>query len=337
MSNPLDLETYAYNFDPNLIAKEPIKPPTKAKLLVYKKNSKKIIHLNFQDFIKIIPEQTILIFNDTKVIKARLFGKKETGGKVEILVGKKIKEGFLVFVKGKVKENQKIFLSKGYNAQIKRLLSDGNRVAVFFKESKKLSSISNMLREIGHIPIPPYLKREEKKEDEINYQNPFGKKEGAIAAPTASLHFSKETIEQIKKKFKTYFITLHVGAGTFKPVEERNILKHKMHSEYFYIPKETQKAINSSQNILAIGTTVTRAIEFYTREKITEGECNLFLHPLNPPKRVNFLLTNFHLPKTTLLMLVASFIGIEETKKIYNEAIRKKYRFYSYGDAMLIL
>ena len=193
------------------------------------------------------------------------------------------------------------------------------------------------LQKIGHIPLPPYIKREDTKEDEQNYQSVFAKKEGAIAAPTASLHFSKETIEQIKKKFKTYFITLHVGAGTFKPVECETITDHPMHSEYYEIPSKTKSILDSNSKILAIGTTVTRTIEYYDRVKKENGECDLFLNPSNLPQRVDYLLTNFHLPKSTLLMLVASFVGVEKSQEIYKEAITKEYKFYSYGDAMLIL
>ena len=184
------------------------------------------------------------------------------------------------------------------------------------------------------MPLPPYIKREDEKIDEIDYQTVFAKKEGAVAAPTASLHFSPELLEKIKKKA---YLTLHVGAGTFKPVEVNDIREHKMHSEFFEIPKETAKILDSDEEIVAVGTTVTRTVEYYARTKRLLGECDLFLNPLNPPIRVNHLLTNFHLPKSTLIMLVAAFIGRKKTLELYEEAIKRNYRFYSYGDAMLII
>jgi S-adenosylmethionine:tRNA ribosyltransferase-isomerase len=182
--------------------------------------------------------------------------------------------------------------------------------------------------------LPPYIKRSDEAIDEVEYQSVFAKKEGAVAAPTASLHFTKELLDKISKKA---FLTLHVGAGTFKPVEVEDIREHVMHSEYFEIPPSTAKILDSDEEIVAVGTTAARTIEYYAREKRLKGECDLFLNPLNPPIRVNHLITNFHLPKSTLIMLVASFIGREKTLEIYKEAIKREYRFYSYGDAMLII
>ena len=187
------------------------------------------------------------------------------------------------------------------------------------------------------MPLPPYIKREDNKNDEYDYQSVFAQNIGAVAAPTASLHFSSKMFKKLQEKFECSSITLHVGAGTFKPVEVDDIRQHIMHAESYNIPKKTKKILQSEKNILAIGTTVTRAIEFFQRTNKLSGLCDLFLHPDNPPLRVNYLLTNFHLPKSTLLMLVASFIGIKKTLELYNEAIENRYRFYSYGDAMLIL
>jgi len=325
---------YDYHLKEELIAKYPVFPRDSAKLLVYNRKKDKIIHTIFKNILDFCYDKHF-IFNDTKVIKARIFGKKKSGGKVELLLNRPYKENFLVYIKGKVKVNTKLIFNK-LEANVLELLEDGSRVVEFRKDNKKLNFLElvNILEKIGHIPLPPYIKREDEKIDEKEYQTVFARKEGAIAAPTASLHFSDELMKKIKNKS---FITLHVGAGTFKPVEVENIKKHKMHSEFFEIPKESAKVIDSNKEIVAIGTTVTRTIEYYVREKKLKGECDLFLNPLNKPKRVNNLLTNFHLPKSTLIMLVASFIGRAKTLEIYKEAIRKKYRFYSYGDAMLIL
>jgi S-adenosylmethionine:tRNA ribosyltransferase-isomerase len=219
------------------------------------------------------------------------------------------------------------------------LQEDGSRIVKFYKDEKELDFLSlvEILNDIGHLPLPPYLKREDEKSDDTNYQTLFAKNYGAVAAPTASLHFTPELLDNLKAKHNTNYLTLHVGAGTFKPVESEDILDHPMHSEYFEIPENSKEILDGNKKILAVGTTVTRTIEFYSDTKKVSGEANLFLNPLNKPKRVDYLLTNFHLPKSTLIMLVASFIGLEETLKIYEEAVREEYRFFSYGDGMLII
>jgi len=334
------VESYDYDLPKDLIAKYPVSPRDMAKLLIYDRKKDRIIHTTFKNILDFIGE-SVFIFNDTKVIKARVFGVKETGGKIELLLNRPIEDKFLVYIRGKVKKGSKLFFDKGLIAEVEELLEDGSRI-VSFKlriengEWRKIDFLElvNILEEIGHVPLPPYIKRSDEKIDEKEYQTIFAKKEGAVAAPTASLHFTDELLEKIKEK---YFLTLHVGAGTFKPVEVEDIREHKMHSEFYEIPEDTAKILDSDKEIVAVGTTVTRTIEYYVRTKKLKGECDLFLNPLNPPVRVNHLLTNFHLPKSTLIMLVASFIGREKTLEIYNEAIRKNYRFYSYGDAMLIL
>jgi len=334
------VESYDYDLPKNLIAKYPISPRDMAKLIVYDRKKDKIIHTTFKNILD-FTNGSAFIFNDTKVIKARVFGVKETGGKIELLLNRPIEDKFLVYIRGKVKKGTKLFFDKGLIAEVEELLEDGSRI-VSFKlkvengEWKILDFLElvNILEKIGHVPLPPYIKRSDEEIDEKEYQTIFAKKEGAVAAPTASLHFTDELLNKIKEK---YFLTLHVGAGTFKPVEVEDIREHKMHSEFYEIPKDTAKVIESDKEIVAVGTTVTRTIEYYVRTKKLKGECDLFLNPLNPPVRVNHLLTNFHLPKSTLIMLVASFIGREKTLEIYNEAIRKNYRFYSYGDAMLII
>jgi S-adenosylmethionine:tRNA ribosyltransferase-isomerase len=244
----------------------------------------------------------------------------------------------LVNIKGKVKKDSEIIF-KNLKAVVKKLNDDGSRIVDFYQFDKKLntSQVLKIFEENGHVPLPPYIKRDENIKDKHDYQTVFAKHQGAVAAPTASLHFTKELFKSLNKNFNTYYITLHVGSGTFKPVECSNILEHKMHSEYYNIPLTSQKIIDSNQKILSIGTTVTRTIEYYMRTKQTYGDNDLFLHPQNKPQRVNYLLTNFHLPKSTLLMLVSSFITRKKTFEIYNEAIKNNYRLFSYGDAMLII
>ncbi len=339
--NDFLVKNYDYNLPQELIAKYPANPRDSAKLLVYDRKKDKVIHTVFKNILDFTNDMHF-IFNNTKVIKARIFGKKESGGRIELLLNRPLNDNFLVYIRGKVKKGTKLFFDKGLEAEVVELLEDGSRVVEFkvlsskFQVPKKIKFLElvKILEEIGHVPLPPYIKRSDEKLDESEYQSVFAKKEGAVAAPTASLHFTKELLDKIKYK---HYLTLHVGAGTFKPVEVDNIKEHKIHSEFFEIPEETAKILDSNKEIVAVGTTVTRTVEYYARVKKLSGECDLFLHPKNPPIRVNHLLTNFHLPKSTLIMLVASFIGREKTLKIYQEAIDKKYRFYSYGDAMFII
>lgn len=334
------VDSYNYDFDESLIATKPIYPKESAKLLIYFRETKEIIHTNFGDIIKYIPDNTSIIFNNTKVIKARLFGKKESGGKVEILINRPLdNERISLFVKGRVKIGTKISFSNDLDLEILELISDGSRIGKFSESGKALcfSNLIKILEEIGHIPLPPYISRDDESADEVDYQTVFAKESGAVAAPTASLHFSDEMLERLEEKFQTGYLTLHVGAGTFKPVDVEDIRKHSLHKEIFQIGEETKNMIDSDSKILAVGTTVTRAIEYYLKTGKISGEADVFLHPNSKPKRVDYLLTNFHLPKSTLLMLVSSFISIDETQIIYKEAIENRYRFYSYGDAMLIL
>jgi len=338
--DPLKTESYNYNLPQELIATYPVHPADSAKLLVYEKKTKKIIHTTFKNLLDFIPLETEVFFNDTKVIKARIFGKKETGGKIELLFNKPLPNNqYLVYMRGKVLVNNIISFEQDLKVKILALQEDGTRIVTFHQKDKELDflSVVEILNEIGHLPLPPYIKREDEKSDDTNYQTLFAKNYGAVASPTASLHFTPELLEKLKQKYNTNYLTLHVGAGTFKPVESEDILDHPMHSEFYEIPKYSEHVLNDNKKVLAVGTTVTRTIEFYNDTKQSNGEANLFLNPLNEPKRVDYLLTNFHLPKSTLIMLVASFIGITETMKIYDEAIRKNYRFFSYGDGMLII
>ncbi len=324
----------------SLIASFAADPKDSARLLVYDRKRDKITHAIFKDILDFIPKDTAILLNDTKVIKARIFGKKQSGGKAELLFNSAIKDNkFLVYIKAKVKENSEILFDESLKARVIKLNDDGTRVVEFERNGEILDFIAlcELFEKIGHTPLPPYIKREDTKEDERDYQTLFAKKIGAVAAPTASLHFTPKLFEKMSKDFLTSYITLHVGVGTFKPIEAQNITDHFMHKEFFEIPQSTKEIIDSKQKILAIGTTVTRSVEFYVRKNIIRGYNDLFLHPKNPPKRVDFLLTNFHLPKSTLLMLTASFIGLEKSLEIYRAAIEQKYRFFSYGDAMLIL
>ena len=333
-------QSYDFSLPQELIATYPASPRESAKLLVYDRKTKKITHSVFREIEAFIPKESALIFNNTKVIKARLYGEKSSGGKIELLINRPRNAlDVNVYIRGRVKEGSFLHFAHNLQAKVIRLYEDGSRDVRFFLHDAPLrfEELLPIVDTIGHVPLPPYLQREDETLDEKEYQSVFAKKEGAVAAPTASLHFSKELYEQITTHYDTAEVTLHVGSGTFKPVDTKIITDHPMHSEYYEIPPKAQKILDSTQPVLAVGTTSTRTIEFYARTKRPHGEANLFLHPNNPPIRVNHLLTNFHLPKSTLIMLVASFAGLETTMKLYEEAIQNRYRFYSYGDAMLIL
>ncbi len=340
MLDPLKTSSYDYHLPSELIATYPVTPADSAKLLVYDRKSNTITHTTFKNLLDFIPENTQIFFNDTKVIKARIFGAKSTGGKVELLFNKPLDNNrFLVYIRGKVKPETLLNFDNGLEVKVLELQEDGSRIVKFYKDKVELDFLSlvEILNTIGHLPLPPYLKREDEESDNQTYQTLFAKNYGAVAAPTASLHFTPELLEKLTAKYNTNYLTLHVGAGTFKPIESETITDHPMHSEYFKIPSYSQDILKSSYTVLAVGTTVTRTIEYYQMSKKTSGEANLFLHPHNPPKRVNHLLTNFHLPKSTLIILVASFVGLEKTMELYKEAVEKKYRFFSYGDGMLII
>ncbi|MEK6659462.1 MAG: tRNA preQ1(34) S-adenosylmethionine ribosyltransferase-isomerase QueA [Campylobacterota bacterium] len=340
-SKELLTSSYDFNLPKELIATYPASPRDSAKLLVYDRATDKIFHVNFYDLENFIPKNCALVFNNTKVIKARLFGEKPSGGKIELLINRALNaHDISVYIRGKVKVGTKIIFNENLIADVKELLEEGSRIVNFYQDEKALrfEDILPIIDKIGHVPLPPYIQREDNKEDENEYQSVFAKEEGAVAAPTASLHFTKEQHERVCSKFPHAFITLHVGSGTFKPVECDIITEHPMHSEYYDISDEAKELLDSEIPILSVGTTSTRTVEFYVRNKeLQRGEANLFLHPNNKPLRINYLLTNFHLPKSTLLMLVASFVGLEKAMELYDIAIEKRYRFYSYGDAMLIL
>ena len=338
MSDIFALSSYDYKLPSHLIATMPAKPKESANLLIYDRSNSKITHTKFGNLMEFLPPCDI-IFNDTKVIKARIYGKKSSGGAVELLLNQPLGGGkFSTLIKGRIKVGSVLEFDNGLSCEICDIL-DEYRVVKFYKDNKLLDTpnLYRILDQIGHIPLPPYIKRDDEKSDEIWYQSVFAKNSGAVAAPTASLHFSHDMMENLKSKHNISYITLHVGAGTFKSVESSDIREHKIHSEIYSMSDQAIQAINSDRAILGVGTTVTRCVEYFYKNRVKNGLCDLFLHPANPPKRQNYLLTNFHLPKSTLIMLVASFVGLDNVKEIYKQAIEKEYKFYSYGDAMLVI
>jgi S-adenosylmethionine:tRNA ribosyltransferase-isomerase len=339
--DPLKTSSYDFTLPPELIATHPAEPRDHARLLVYDRATDTITHTRFDALESFLPKECAIIFNNTKVIKARLYGHKPSGGKVELLINRpKSAHDVNAYIRGKVKVGTVLHFKEGFSAKVTALYEDGSRDVNFYlhNELLRFEEILPIIDRQGHMPLPPYMQREDAAQDEKDYQSVFAKHEGAVAAPTASLHFSDEQYKHICAHFRHAYVTLHVGAGTFKPVDSEIITDHPMHSEYYHISPEAKALFESDSPLLCVGTTSTRTIEYYARHKgELSGQANLFLHPGNRPLRVNHLLTNFHLPQSTLLMLVASFVGLEKTHELYQEAIKERYRFYSYGDAMLIL
>lgn len=348
-------EDFNYFLPPELIAQNPVKSRDKSRLLVLDKNTGLINHDHFFNIINFLNAGDILVLNNSKVFPARLIGKKlSTSGKVEIFLHQqRTKDSWECLVGGKVKVGLVIILSKKLQATLEKNNQDGTWLVKFnligenfFKEINK----------IGLVPLPPYIKRDGKVgKDKKNYQTVFAddKKLGSVAAPTAGLHFTKQLLKKIKNKgVKIQFITLHVGLGTFAPVKIDDFKKHKMHRELVSIKKTVWRDINEAKNkgnkIVAVGTTSCRALEsahlFSKQNKNTtllyskdlSFWTDIFIYPGYKFKLVDGLVTNFHLPKSTLLMLVSALAGKKNIEKVYQVAVANKYRFYSYGDAMFI-
>jgi len=337
----MDIEDFNYTLPENLIAQIPLKKRGASKLLSINPSTNSIKDLFFRDFFNLINEKDLLIFNNTKVIKARLYGEKITGGKVEILIERIINDkNALALIKTSKKIAVGLLIKSARGKIIKVIGRDGGLFSIGIEGE----SFYALLEEEGHVPLPPYIKRQDKKIDEERYQTIFAKESGAVAAPTAGLHFSKSDFDILRqKKISFSFITLHVGSGTFQPVKSNDINNHKMHKEIYHLSQDAIDQIKSTKanggRIIAIGTTVLRALESaYQHKDISTDahETDIFIKPGYKFKIVDALFTNFHLPKSTLLMLVSAIAGIDFIKKSYSYAIQNKYRFFSYGDAMFI-
>mgnify|MGYP000067683059 FL=1 len=334
----MKLSDFDFDLPNSLIAQYPSEKRTDSRLLVVQDD---FINTTFSQLGEFLKPKDLLILNDTKVIPARLFGRKESGGKVEILVERLIND-FQALVMIKASRAPKI------DSYI--VLENDKRVRVCDKDAElyKLSfgsnSILTLLNEIGHVPLPPYIERIDEKEDFVRYQTVYAKNDGAIAAPTAGLHFDEPLLSNLNSYGVNHaFVTLHVGAGTFQPVKVEDIKDHQMHSEYFEVCQETvDKIVTTKANggrIVAVGTTAVRTLESIALQgklSSTKGDTDIFIYPGFEFRLVDAMITNFHLPKSSLLMLVSAFIGIEKMFQIYQYAIEEKYRFFSYGDAMLL-
>tara|TARA_B100000315_G_scaffold257765_1_gene307630 strand:+ start:3490 stop:4557 length:1068 start_codon:yes stop_codon:yes gene_type:complete len=355
----MKLSEFYYDLPKSLIAQHPLPSRDNSRLMILDRKNSSINHNTFYNFPNYFYKGDLLVLNNTKVFPAKLIGKKKnTGGKVEILLTQETEPGIweaMIKSSGKLKENTEITFSlSGFSAVIVgedksklRDKEDGTQRLIQFNSEE---SAKNILDKVGLTPLPPYIKRNQGKPsstlDKERYQTVYASKSGAIAAPTAGLHFTEDILNRLRKKgVEVVEVTLHVGTGTFKPVKTEFIEQHTMDPEYFEIDapsaKKIKKAVSEKRRIIAAGTTPSRTIESIDIEgdSVTplRGRTDLFIYPGFNFRFVNALLTNFHLPGSTLLMLVYAFAGKKLAQKAYREAIERKYRFYSYGDAMLIL
>lgn len=337
------LSDFDYFLPKELIAQYPAKRRTDSRLLILHREDGSIEHRRFSDIIGFINKDDLLILNNTKVFPARLFGKKNTGGRIEALLLKEIGDRrWECQIGGKLKKAEDIVFDDGLKAKAEEDLCSGRKIIRF----DEIKGLERKLESLGKVPLPPYIKRDASVSDKKRYQTVYAKVKGAVAAPTAGLHFSDALLSKIKKKgVKIKEVTLHVGPGTFQPVKCDNISEHRMEPEYFRITEDTAKAVNNVKakkgRIIAVGTTSAKALESAVDDSgmlnAREGYSKLFIHPPYRFKIADALLTNFHLPKSTLLMLVSAFAGRDLILWAYNEAVKQGYRFYSYGDAMLII
>ncbi len=340
----MKVSDFDYELPEELIAQHPYDKRDEARLMVLHRDTKEIEHKVFKDIIDYLEPGDCLVINDTKVIPARLYGKKDTGANVEFLLLKRIENDdweAMVRPGNKLKTGAKVTFGDGLlNAEVLDTLPGGNRKVRFTYNG----IFNEILDQIGLMPLPPYIKENIKEENE-KYQTVYAKYEGSAAAPTAGLHFTEELLEKIKEKgIDIAKVTLHVGIGTFRPVKVENVEEHQMHSEHFFVKQSEADKINKAREtgyrVIAVGTTSCRVLESVSDEngkvKEIETDTSIFIYPGYKFKCVDCLITNFHLPQSTLIMLVSTLAGKEFIMKAYNEAVKEKYKFFSFGDAMFI-
>ena len=339
----MKVSEFDYDLPEELIAQVPIKKRDESRLMVLDRKNKTIEHKKFKDIIEYLEPGDVLVRNNTKVLPARLYGRKETGAKVEFLLLNNIEGDIwecIVRPGNKLHSGAKVIFGEGIlKAEVIDTMEGGTRKVKF-----SYSGIFNeILDKIGLMPLPPYI--HESLKDNDRYQTVYAKYEGSAAAPTAGLHFTDELLKKLEEKGVIIAnVTLHVGIGTFRPVKEENVEEHKMHTEHFYIKKEDAEKINNAKTkgkrVIAVGTTSCRVLETIADEngmvKETEGDTGIYIYPGYKFKCLDGLITNFHLPQSTLLMLVSALAGKEYIMEAYKEAVKEKYRFFSFGDAMFI-
>ncbi|WP_298528873.1 tRNA preQ1(34) S-adenosylmethionine ribosyltransferase-isomerase QueA [uncultured Ruminococcus sp.] len=336
---------FYYDLPEELIAQHPAEPRNSSRMMCVDRRTGAIEHAHFYNLCEHLREGDLLVMNDSRVIPARLYGEKIGNGTfIEFLLleqkGDKIWE--IICRPGKKAKVGRRFSFGGGRliAEVLEVKDDGNRVVRFECDGNFFTA----LEDVGQMPLPPYIT--EKLEDKERYQTVYSKELGSAAAPTAGLHFTPEMLDELRAKgVKTAFVTLHVGLGTFRPVKEENVLDHKMHSEHYYLPAETAALINETKKnggrVIAVGTTTCRTLEsvatFYDEIAEHEGYTDIFIYPSYEFKCIDGLITNFHLPESTLIMLVSAFMGYDNTMNAYRKAVEERYRFFSFGDCMCIL
>lgn len=340
----MKVSDFDFDLPEELIAQHPLEKRDSSRLMVLDKNTGEIEHKSFHDVVEYLNEGDTLVLNNTRVMPARLIGEKEgTGGKIELLLLKRIESDrweCLAKPGKRAKIGQKFTFGEGkLTCTVVDIVEEGNRIIEFSYEG----IFEQVLDELGEMPLPPYIT--EKLEDKERYQTVYSKEKGSAAAPTAGLHFTEELLKEIKAKgVNIAYLTLHVGLGTFRPVKVEDINEHIMHSEYYHLDKENADLINETKKrgnkVIAVGTTSTRTLETigddngFVREQ--SGWTDIFIYPGYKYKVIDELITNFHLPESTLIMLVSALAGKEHVMNAYNEAVKEKYRFFSFGDSMLI-
>jgi S-adenosylmethionine:tRNA ribosyltransferase-isomerase len=338
------VKDFSFELPEQLIASEPQAERSASRLLCMNRQSGALSHQTFKDILQLLNPGDLLVFNNTRVIPARLFGQKDSGGKVEVLVERLLSEQrFLAHIRASKapKEGTELLLE-----QEARVRMVARHDSLFELEYLATEPVLTMLERLGHIPLPPYIARPDTEADKARYQTVYNQKPGAVAAPTAGLHFDEPLLAALQQKgIEFAYVTLHVGAGTFQPVRVDSVSEHKMHSEYFEVEQQVVDAINACKargnRVVAVGTTSVRSLESAAMQHAGtlapyRGDTAIFIYPGYQFKVVDALITNFHLPESTLIMLVSAFSQREHVLAAYQAAIREKYRFYSYGDAMLI-
>ena len=344
MVNLFDTASYYYDLPNELIAQHPVSPRDSSRLLHYDIVSDKVEHKIFREIEDILEKGDVLVINNTKVIPARIFGYDDKGREYEILLLKRLnyKEWEVILKPArKAKIGSQIVINEELKLTIKDIKPDnGVRIIEFDFDGV----FEDILDRVGNMPLPPYIT--EKLKDKTRYQTVYAKHDGSAAAPTAGLHFTPELLERLKNKgVEIVEVLLHVGLGTFRPVKSKNILEHAMHEEYYKVSEESATAINKAikegRRVIAVGTTSVRTLESASNDDgfvvAGEGNTQIFIYPGYKFKVVKGLITNFHLPESTLIMLVSAFIGRDKTLEIYNTAVSEKYRFFSFGDSMILL
>jgi len=339
-------EQFYYHLPEELIARQPTAERSGSRLLVVDGENKTLDHKAFPDITSLVQPGDLMVFNNTRVIPARLFGQKETGGKIEMLVERLLDEHRVAAhlrSSKSPKPGTKLFFEGGASAEVEG--RDGDLFLVkFLGDSSCHKSALEILESSGHMPLPPYIDRADDADDRERYQTVYAEKPGAVAAPTAGLHFDEPILDQLREQgVDMAYVTLHVGAGTFQPVRADNIHDHVMHSEVIDVPESVCEQVRATRErggrVIAVGTTSVRCLESAAADgklKPMQGDTDIFIYPGYEFKVVDALVTNFHLPESTLLMLVSAFSGYSQIMDAYKEAVEQQYRFFSYGDAMFL-